>query len=64
MQLIEIKVSKNVGVLCKTSGNVKLISCLALLKKNSMGDALKSFYFCKKKSMHEKEFYFYFIELP
>ena len=30
IQLIEIKVSKNVGVLYKTSSNVKLISCLAL----------------------------------
>ena len=28
-----------------------------------MRDALKSFYFRKKRSMHEKEFSFYFIKL-
>ena len=30
MQLIEIKVSENVCALYKTSGNLKLIFCLAL----------------------------------
>ena len=64
MQLIEIKVSKNVGVLYKTSSNVKLISCLYLNGKKSVRNALKSFYFRKKKSMREKEFHFYFTKLP
>ena len=34
-------------------GNVKLISCLVYMEKNSMHDALKSFYFCLKKLMCE-----------
>ena len=62
MQLTEIKVSKNVGVLYKTSSNVKLISCLRLHGKKINAQCAKIILFLQKKVDARKGILFLFCQ--